>query len=106
IVPASIPDGPIRWTIGVGAHTTRSDSERSPAPIAFIGERPIVSPVDGTLSQITVPTGVTAHPNEVIGVIRVESPTLTHYRYLASTPFYQWLRVSLVTGLAVVGITL
>ena len=33
-----------------------------------------------------------AHPNEVIGVIRVASPTLTHYRYLKSTPFYRWMR--------------
>jgi len=106
IVPASIPEGAIRWTIGVDAHTTRSDSERNPAPIAFLGDRPIVSPVDGTLSEIKVSTGAIAHPNEVIGVIRVSSPTLTHYRYLRSTPFYQWLRVSLVTGAAVVVITL
>jgi multiple sugar transport system permease protein len=53
-----------------------------------------------------VPEGKVAHPNEVIGVIRVASPTLTHYRYLKSTPFYRWLKVSLLTGLAVVAITL
>ena len=106
IVPASLPEGPIRWNIRVGAHTTRSDSEQNPAPIAFIGEQKIESPVDGALSEITVPTGAVAHPNEVIGVIRVNSPTLTHYRYLKSTPFYQWMRVSLLTGSAVVVITL
>jgi multiple sugar transport system permease protein len=106
IVPASLPEGPIRWNIRVGAHTTRSDSEQNPAPIAFIGEQKIESPVDGTLSEITVLTGAVAHPNEVIGVIRVNSPTLTHYRYLKSTPFYQWMRVSLLTGSAVVVITL
>ncbi len=106
IVPASLTDGPIRWTIGVGAHTTRSDSEQNPKPIAFIGDQPIVSPVDGRLSDITVPTGAIAHPNDVIGVIRVNSPTLTHYRFLRSTPFYQWMRVSLTTGIVVVLITL
>ena len=106
IVPASLPEGPIRWNIRVGAHTTRSDSEQNPAPIAFIGEQKIESPVDGTLSEISVLTGAVAHPNEVIGVIRVNSPTLTHYRYLKSTPFYQWMRVSLATGSAVVVITL
>jgi multiple sugar transport system permease protein len=106
IVPASLPEGPIRWNIRVGAHTTRSDSEQNPAPIAFIGEQKIESPVDGILSEITVLTGAVAHPNEVIGVIRVNSPTLTHYRYLKSTPFYQWMRVSLLTGSAVVVITL
>ena len=106
IVPASIPEGTIRWQIAVGSHTTRSDSERNPKAIAYIGERKIESPVDGTLSEIAVASGAIAHPNDVIGVIRVASPTLTHYRYLKSTPFYQWLRVSLVTGAAVVLITL
>src|SRR5262249_6617199 len=102
IVPASFPEGPIRWEIRIGAHTTRSDSEQNPAAIAFIGERKIESPVDGTLSEITVADGQTAHPNDVIGVIQVASPTLTHYKFLRSTPFYTWLRVSLVTGAAVV----
>ena len=106
IVPASLNEGILRWKIGLAAHTKRSDSEQNPIPIAFIGEQPIVSPVDGTLSEITVPEGQVAHPNDVIGVIRVSSPTLTHYRYLKSTPFYRWMRVSLVTGSAVVLITL
>jgi multiple sugar transport system permease protein len=106
IVPASLTDGTIRWEIAAGAHTTRSDSVQNPKAIAFIGDQKIESPVDGTLSEITVPTGATAHPNEVIGVIRVASPTLTHYKYLKSTPFYQWMRVSLTTGAAVVVITL
>lgn len=106
IVSPSIPAGPIRWEIAAGAHTTRSDSEKNPKAIAFIGDRKVESPVDGTLAEISVPTGKIAHPNDVIGVIRVGSPTLTHYRYLKSTPFYQWLRVSLFTGLAVVAITL
>jgi len=106
IVSATIPEGVIRWEIAAGAHTTRSDSERNPKAIAYIGDRKIESPVDGTLSEISVPSGAVAHPNDVIGVIRVNSPTLTHYRYLKSTPFYQWLRVSLLTGAAVVLITL
>lgn len=106
IVPASFAEGPIRWQIAAGAHTTRSDSEQNPEPIAFIGDRKIESPVDGTLSEILVREGEIAHPNDVIGVIRVASPTLTHYRYLRSTPFYTWLRVSLLTGTAVVAITL
>jgi len=106
IVPASLSEGVIHWKIGAGAHTTRSDSEQVPEAIAVIGEQAIVSPVDGTLSEITVPEGAVAHPNDVIGVIRVQSPTLTHYKYLASTPFYRWMRVSLITGLAVVLITL
>lgn len=106
IVPASLREGPLRWKIGAGSHTARSDSEQNPQPIAFVGEQPIVSPVDGTLTERNVPEGAVAHPNEVIGVIRVESPTLTHYRYLKSTPFYRWMKVSLVTGSAVVLITL
>lgn len=106
IVPASFPDGVIQWKVAVGTHTTRSDSEQNPAPIAFIGDRKVESPVDGTLATIDVPSGSIAHPNQAIGVIRVYSPTLTHYRFLKSTPFYQWLRVSLVTGTAVVLITL
>ncbi len=106
IVPASLPEGTIHWKIAVGAHTTRNDSVQVPEAIAFIGEQAISSPVDGTLAQITAAEGSVAHPNDVIGVIRVESPTLTHYKYLASTPFYRWMRVSLITGLAVVLITL
>lgn len=106
IVPASYREGVIAWRIEPGSHTTRSDSERHPAPIASIGGQTIMSPVDGTLSAIQIPGGRIAHPNDVIGVIRVASPTLTHYRYLASTPFYRWMRVSLVTGSVVVGITL
>ena len=106
IVPASFPEGVIEWKIAVGAHTTRSDSEQNPAAIAFIGGRKIESPVDGTLASISVPSGTVAHPNQAIGLIRVYSPTLTHYRFLKSTPFYQWLKVSLATGTAVVIITL
>ena len=106
IVPASYKDGVIRWKIAPGAHTTRSDSEQNPAAIAFIGDQKIESPVDGALSEIRVPTGRVAHPNDVIGVIGVKSPTLTHYRYLVTTPFYRWMKVSLLTGSAVVVITL
>ena len=106
IIPASLTEGTLKWKIPLNAATTRSDSEQNPRPIAFIGEQPIVSPVDGVLSEKTVAEGAVAHPNEVIGVIRVASPTTTHYRYLKSTPFYRWMRVSLVTGLAVVAITL
>ncbi|HKC26059.1 MAG TPA: ABC transporter permease subunit [Thermoanaerobaculia bacterium] len=106
IVPASYPEGVITWKIAPGSHTTRSDSEQNPAAIAYVGERKIESPVDGKLSSILVPTGQVAHPNEVVGVIGVTSPTLTHYRYLVTTPFYRWMRVSLTTGAAVVLITL
>lgn len=106
IVPASLVDGPIRWQVSTGAHTTRSDSEQDPAAIAFIGDQKIVSPVDGILSEIRVATGAIAHPNDVLGVIDVASPSLTHYTYLGSTPFYRWLKVSLTTGAVVVLITL
>ncbi len=106
IVPASYNEGTIRWVIRPGAHTTRSDSEEHPAAIAFIGEQQIQSPVDGVLSGINIPEGRIAHPNEVIGVIRVASPTLTHYRYLRTTPFAAWMKVSLITGGAVMLITL
>jgi multiple sugar transport system permease protein len=106
IVPASYGQGTIGWKVQAGAHTTRSDSEQNPAPIATIGAQTIASPVDGTLAEIRVPSGQVAHPNDVIGVIRVASPTLTHYRYLKSTPFYQWLKVSMITGSVVVAITL
>ena len=106
IIPASYAEGPIRWTIATGAHTTRFDSEPNPVPIAKVGDQPIYSPVDGTLTQITVPEGQVAQPNSVVGVIDVQSPSLTHFRYLASTPFWRWMRVSLITGLMVVLITL
>jgi multiple sugar transport system permease protein len=106
IIPASLSAGPIRWQIQPGAHTTRSDSVANPEPIAFVGDQPIVSPVDGTLREADVKEGQTARPNDVIGVIDVQSPSLTHYRYLQSTPFYRWLRVSLTVGLAVVLITI
>ncbi len=106
IVPASLAAGPIRWEIGTGAATTRSDSEQNPRAIAWIGDQKVASPVDGTLSEIRVPTGQVAHPNEVIGVIHVPNPTLTHYGYLLTTPFARWMQVSLVTGAAVVLITL
>lgn len=106
IVPASYNAGVIRWTITKGTHTTRSDSEEHPAPIAFIGDQEVVSPVDGVLSDINVPSGSVAQPNQVIGAIRVHSPTLTHYRYLRATPFSTWTKVSLVTGAAVMLITL
>ena len=106
IVPASLSEGPIRWLIAPGDRTTRADSEQSPEPIALIGAQPITSPVDGKLQKITIPAGAVAHANDVIGVIQTDSPTLTHYRYLGSTPFYRWMRVSLITGFAVVLITL
>jgi len=106
IIPASYVEGTIRWVISPGAHTLRSDSEEHPAPIAFVGNQEIVSPVDGILSRITVPNGTVAQPNQVIGVIRVASPTLTHYRYLRKTPFTTWMKVSLITGTVVMLITL
>ena len=106
IVSATQPEGTIKWQIAPGDHTTRSDSEQNPKPIAVIGDQAITSPVDGKLAEIVIPTGQLAHPNDVIGVIQVDSPTLTHYRYLATTPFYRWMKVSLITGLAVVAITL
>ena len=106
IVPASYAEGPIRWNVPPGAHTRRSDSERHPVPIAFVGEQPVFSPVDGNLTSVDVAAGRIAHPNEVVGGIDVKSPSLTHYRYLFSTPFYQWMRVSLITGALVVLITL
>ncbi|GAC1428997.1 MAG: hypothetical protein NVSMB68_01120 [Thermoanaerobaculia bacterium] len=106
IVPASYNAGAIRWTIKTGAHTTRSDSEEHPSPIAYVGDRGIVSPVDGVLSEIRVAGGQIAEPNAVIGTIRVASPTLTHYRYLRATPFKTWMKVSLLTGASVMLITL
>ena len=106
IIPASYSEGPIRWSIGPGAHTTRFDSETNPAPIAHIGEQPIYSPVDGTLTSVMVPEGQVAQPNTAVGAIDVTSPSLTHYRYLVTTPFWRWMRVSLITGLMVVLITL
>ena len=106
IIPASYSEGPIRWNISAGAHTTRSDSEVDPRPIAHVGDQPIYSPVDGRLTQVTVPEGQVAQPNTVVGVIDVTSPSLTHYRYLVSTPFWRWMKVSLITGLMVVLITL
>ena len=118
IVPASFRDGPVQWRIAVGAHTTRSDSEQSPAPIAIIGNQTVYSPVDGALARIDIPTGQIGHPNDVIGSIQVVPDswlcdsflslctTLTHYRFLASTPFYGWMRNSLVAGAFVVLITI
>jgi multiple sugar transport system permease protein len=106
IIPASYNAGTLRWTIVPGTHTKRSDSEEHPAPIAFLGDQQIVSPVDGVLAQINIQTGQPAQPNQVIGAIRVASPTLTHYRYLRATPFKTWLRVSLITGASVMLITL
>jgi multiple sugar transport system permease protein len=106
IIPASYNAGTLRWIIVPGTHTKRSDSEEHPAPIAFLGDQQIVSPVDGVLSEIRIKTGEPAQPNQVIGAIRVASPTLTHYRYLRTTPFKTWLKVSLVTGASVMLITL
>jgi multiple sugar transport system permease protein len=118
IVPASYPEGTLHWEIKIGDHTTRSDSESDPKPIARIGSETIFSPVDGVLSEITVPEGGVGKPAEVIGVIQVVPdsflcksfvslcPTFTHYKYLATTPFYRWMRVSLLTGLAVVLLTI
>jgi len=106
IIPASYNAGTIRWSIVPGTRTRRSDSEEHPAPIAFVGDQQIVSPVDGVLADILIPTGRIAQPNEMIGTIRVVSPTITHYHYLRTTPFKTWLKVSLVTGAAVMLITL
>ena len=36
IIPASYNAGSLRWAIVPGTHTTRSDSEERPAPIAFV----------------------------------------------------------------------
>lgn len=105
VLPASFSEGVIHWHASAGAHTTRSESERNPEPLANIGEQTVFSPVDGALSAIAVPEGQVAHPNEVIGTITVENPSLTHYKYLRSTSFYRWMQVSLLTGLAVVLIT-
>jgi multiple sugar transport system permease protein len=117
IIPASYNEGPVKWRIDVGAHTTRFDSEQNPEPIATIGEQPVYSPVDGTLARIDIATGQTAHPNDVLGSIQVVPnswlcdsflslcTTLTHYKFLASTPFYGWMRNSLVAGAVVVLIT-
>src|SRR5881275_2431480 len=52
IIPASYTAGTIHWEIKEGAHTTRFDSETDPRPIARIGEQPVYSPVEGTLSKI------------------------------------------------------
>jgi multiple sugar transport system permease protein len=106
IVPASYPEGPIHWEIKKGDRTTRFDSETNPKPIARIGDQAIYSPVEGSLAEIEVPEGSTVHPVDVIGVIQVDNPTLTHYKFLASTPFYRWMQVSLLTGLAVVLLTI
>ncbi len=106
IVPASYREAPIKWQQGEGSHTDRSDAQVDPKPIALIGDQPIFSPVSGTLARIDVKDGQIARPNSVIGDINVENPTLSHYEFLASTPFYRWMKVSLVTGLAVVLITL
>jgi len=105
IVPASYAAAPIHWEIKKGDHTTRFDSETNPKPIAKIGDQPVYSPVEGTLSEMNVPEGSTAHPVDTIGIIQVDNPTLTHYKFLASTPFYRWMQVSLLTGLAVVILT-
>jgi multiple sugar transport system permease protein len=106
IVPVSFQEGPIHWAIKKGDHTTRFDSETNPKPIARIGDQEVYSPVEGTLAEIGVPEGSIAHPVDVIGVIRVPNPTLTHYKFLSSTPFYRWMQVSLLTGLAVVILTI
>ncbi|MDN5882512.1 MAG: ABC transporter permease subunit [Nitrosospira sp.] len=106
IVPASVPEGVIRWNVEPGVHTTRAETMRHPQVIAKIGDEPIVSPVDGTLKDILIPNGQVAQPSAVIGTILVTNPTLSHYRYLFSTPFFRWMYVSVATGLAVVVITL
>ena len=106
IVPASYRAGPLEWREPLGAQVLRSDSEVVPKPIATIGGQEILSPVDGTLARIDVRQGEVAHPNQQIGDIDVENPTLSHYRFLVSTPFYRWMKVSLLTGLAVVFLTL
>lgn len=106
ILPASYRDGPIEWKIGIGAHVSRSDADVDPKPIAIVDGQEIVSPVSGRLARIDVPTGSVARANQVIGDIDVDNPTLSHYQFLASTPFYRWMQVSLLTGLAVVLITL
>jgi len=106
IVPASYRDGPIEWKVGLGAHLKRSDSEQNPEAIATIDGQELVSPVAGTLARIDVPSGSVARANQVVGDIHVDNPTLSHYQFLASTPFYRWMKVSLLTGLAVVVLTL
>ena len=106
IVPASYKEASITWKVKLGDHVKRSDSERNPEPIALIGDQEVLSPVDGTLSEINSAEGTLVKPNDVAGVIRVDNPSLTHYKFLVSTPFYRWMRVSLLTGLAVVLITL
>ena len=106
IVPASYRDGPIDWKVGIGAHVKRSDADPNPRPIAVIDGQELVSGVEGSLARIDVPSGQIAHANQVVGDIHVSNPTLSHYEFLAFTPFYTWMKVSLLTGLAVVAITL
>jgi multiple sugar transport system permease protein len=52
--------------------------------------------------KFTVRTSVQGHRN----LLCPQTTTLTHYRFLASTPFYGWMRNSLVAGAAVVLITI
>jgi multiple sugar transport system permease protein len=106
IVPASYREGKIQWKIAIGTHVSRSDADPNPPAIALIDGQEIVGPVAGELSRIRVPDGAVAHPNEVVAEIHVDNPTLSHYEFLGFTPFYRWMKVSLLTGLAVVVITL
>ena len=106
IVPASYKPGPIDWKIKIGDPVKRSDADPNPKPIALIDGQEIVGPVAGRLARIDVPEGAIAQPNQVVGDIHVDNPTLSHYAFLGFTPFYRWMKVSLLTGLAVVLITL
>src|SRR5436190_2171949 len=106
IVPASYREAAIKWQQPLGSHTDRSDAEADPKPVALVGDQPIFSPVSGSLARVDVKDGEIARPNTVVGDIEVENPTVSHYKFLAATPFYRWMQVSLLTGLAVVVITL
>src|SRR3954471_2334192 len=105
IVPASYRDGVIEWKIGAGAHVTRSDADPHPEPIAVIDGQELVSPVEGTLARIDVPSGQVGRDNQEGADIAVCHPPPSHYEFLSFTPFYTWMKVSLLTGLAVVVIT-
>ncbi len=106
IVPASYSEGPIRWSIAPGAHTTRFDSEKRSRAHRSRRRPGGLQPGRRDPELRGRASGTVAHPNEVVGVIDVRSPSLTHYRYLVSTPFWRWMKVSLITGLMVVLITL
>src|SRR4029077_12274194 len=81
IVPASYREGKIEWKIKLGDHVSRADADPAPRAIALIDGQEIVGPVAGALGRIDVPAGEIAHPNQVIGDINADNPTLSHYEF-------------------------